>query len=85
MSAEPVRNPEDASTEEIVRVGTASSIAEAYAWRQALRDEGVECKVVGEYLGGVGLVPSNQLAEVWVHVGDFEKARSILKQWLEPT
>ncbi len=74
----------DRSTEEIVRVGIASNVAEAYAWRQALQDEGIECKVVGEYLGGFGTIPAGNIApEVWVHSADIERARSILKDWLD--
>lgn len=76
----------DIGSDDIVRVGTASSVPEAYAWRQALQDEGINCKVVGEYLGvgGFGTIAAGNIApEVWVHASDIDRARSILKDWLD--
>ncbi len=75
----------DTSTpDEIVRVASAASVAEAYGWRQALQDEGISCKVVGEYLGGFGIVPTGSVTpEVWVHRNDELRAREVLKTWLE--
>ena len=70
--------------DEVVRIATAGSVPEAYAWRQALQDEGISCKVVGEYLGGLGMVPAANIApEIWVHQNDEHRAREVLKTWLE--
>lgn len=75
-----------ASDDEIVRIAVATTTAEAYAWRQALQDEGVSCKVVGEYLTGLGMTPGGSMApEIWVHRNDEDRAKSILKPWLEKT
>ena len=50
-----------------MRLVTAGSPQEAHLWRQALEDEGVRCRVVGEYLGGFGVVcPGHPVPELWV-------------------
>jgi hypothetical protein len=70
----------DQHGEEIVRLVTASSPQEAHLWRQALEDEGVRCRVVGEYLGGFGVVPpGHPVPELWVHQEDAERAQAILE------
>jgi hypothetical protein len=46
----------DRRRDEIVRLVTASSPQEAHRWRQALEGQGVPCRVVGEDLGGFGVV-----------------------------
>jgi hypothetical protein len=43
--------------DDIVRLETASSPQQAHLWRQALEEQGIRCRVVGEYLGSFGLVP----------------------------
>jgi hypothetical protein len=64
--------------DDIVRVGTASNPQEAYLWQQALQEEGIQCRVVGDYLdAGVGDVPGIR-PEVWVHRNDLERARALL-------
>jgi Putative prokaryotic signal transducing protein len=74
----------DNANDEIVRLATASNVAEAYAWRQALQDEGISCKVVGEYLGAVGVAPTGSMSpEIWVHRSEADRAQTILKTWLE--
>jgi hypothetical protein len=64
--------------EEIVRLAQARNPQEAYIWRDALLDEGIDARVVGDMLaGGFGeLNPT--FPEVWVHKQDLEKARAIL-------
>jgi Putative prokaryotic signal transducing protein len=71
--------------DEIVRLAIAESVPEAYAWRQALQDEGISCRVVGEYLGGgIGMVPAGNIGpEIWVHQSDEDRAREVLKTWLD--
>jgi hypothetical protein len=68
------RDPDD-----IVQLVTAPNPAQAHIWKQALRDEGIDCKVVGDYLNaGIGDVSGIQ-AEVWVHRHDLDKAKAVLE------
>jgi hypothetical protein len=69
------RNPHD-----VVRLATARNPAQAHVWEQALRDEGIECKVVGDYLdAGIGDIPGVG-AELWVHQDDVPAATEVLKR-----
>jgi len=69
-------NPDD----EIVRLLTAPNPAEAHIWEQALRDEGIKAKVVGDFLdAGLGDIPGMK-AELWVRRGDAERAMEILRR-----
>jgi hypothetical protein len=69
-----------AANDEIVRLATARDPQEAHWWAQALEAEGIRCQVVGEYLGGFGVVPpGHPVPEVWVHHNDVERARSVLQ------
>jgi hypothetical protein len=69
----------DHQGEGIVRLVTASSPQEAHLWRQALEDEGIRCRVVGEYIGSFGVVyPGHPVPELWVHKEDAERAQAIL-------
>jgi hypothetical protein len=69
------RDPDD-----VVRLMTAANPVEAHVVEQALRDEGIESRVVGDYLGaGIGDVPGLR-PEVWVHRDDFETAQSVLEK-----
>ncbi len=68
------RNPDD-----IVRLATATNPAEAHVWEQALRAEGIQCKVVGDYLdAGLGDIPGMR-AELWVHRDDVAAATAVLR------
>jgi len=70
--------------DDIVRVGTASNPQQAYLWQQALAEEGIQARVVGDYLGaGVGDVPGIQ-PEVWVHRNDADRARALLAEHEHP-
>jgi hypothetical protein len=65
--------------DDIVRLARASNQAEAYLWQQALEEEGIPCKVVGDLLeGGIGDVPGIR-PEVWVHRPDLERAGAFLE------
>ena len=69
-------NPSD----DIVRLATALNPAQAHLMEQALRQAGVRCKVVGDYLNaGLGDIPGMQ-AEIWVHRDDVARAQRILEQ-----
>ncbi len=69
--------------DDIVRLRTASNPAEAHLWREALEDEGIQCKVVGDYLdAGLGDIPGVR-AEIWVHRDDVARAEEVLRQTQE--
>jgi hypothetical protein len=70
-----VRDPND-----VVRLVRAPNPAQAHIWKQALRDQGIQAKVVGDYLGaGLGNLPQMQ-AEVWVHRDDVSQAEEVLRR-----
>jgi hypothetical protein len=71
-------------SDEIVRLATARNPFEAHEWEQALRDEEIYCKVVGDYLNaGLGGI-SGILPEIWVRKEDLERAEKVLSK-LEDT
>lgn len=64
----------------IVRLATASNPQEAVLWQQALKAEGIRCRVVGETLGSFGVVyPGSVQPEVWVFESDADRARPVLQ------
>ena len=66
--------------EDIVRLVTAPTPAQAHIWQQALQAEGIRCHVVGDYLdAGLGDLPGMS-AELWVHRDDLARAEEILRQ-----
>ena len=76
MSAESTRD-------DIVHLATAANPVEAHIWEQALKEAGVPCRVVGDFLdAGVGDIPGVQ-AEVWVHRDDLARAEEVLRQGQE--
>jgi hypothetical protein len=63
----------------IVRLATARNPAEAHVWEQALRDAGISCHVVGDYLdAGLGDIPGMR-SEIWVHQKDLDAATKVLE------
>lgn len=75
MSAEP--------SDDIVRLATAPNPAQAHIWEQALRQAGVRCKVVGDYLdAGLGDIPGVR-AEIWVHKEDVARGEEVLREMRE--
>jgi hypothetical protein len=63
----------------IVRLSSAGTLQEADAWRLALEQHGVRCKVVGDYLtAGHGVGVAGMCPEVWIHAEDWDKAKAIL-------
>lgn len=67
-------------SDDIVRIATATTPAQAYIWRDALQAEGISCRVVGDYLdAGIGDI-STLRPEVWVHRDDADRAARILKK-----
>jgi hypothetical protein len=69
----------------IVRLATARNPFQAHTWEQALREEGIPCKVVGDYLdAGLGDI-SGLLPEIWVHHDDMARAEKVLEAVDEAT
>ncbi|HKI38404.1 MAG TPA: DUF2007 domain-containing protein [Gemmataceae bacterium] len=67
-------------SEDVVRLATAPNPAQAHIWEQALREAGVRCKVVGDYLdAGFGDIPGMQ-AEIWVHRDELVRAEQVLRE-----
>ena len=71
------------SSDDIVRLVAAPNPAQAHIWEQALRQAGVRCKVVGDYLSaGIGDIPGLQ-AEIWVHKEDVARGEQVLREMQE--
>jgi hypothetical protein len=67
-------------SDDIVRLATAPNPAQAHIWGQALRQAGVRCKVVGDYLdAGIGDIPGMR-AEIWVHKDDLARGQEVLRE-----
>ncbi len=65
--------------EEVIRLVTAPNPAQAHIWEEALRAEGIRCKVVGDYLNAsFGNIPG-LLPEIWVHQQDQARAEEVLR------
>lgn len=70
----------DRDPHDVVCLAKAPNPAIAHIWEQALRDEGIQAKVVGDYLdAGMGDIGSME-AEVWVHREDLNAAKAILEK-----
>jgi Putative prokaryotic signal transducing protein len=65
--------------DDLVRLATASTPAEAHLMEQVLAAEGIRSHAVGDYLdAGIGDIPGFR-AEVWVHRDDLAAAESALR------
>jgi hypothetical protein len=72
MSTEP--------SDDIIRLATAENPVQAHILEQALRAEGIRCKVVGDYLdASFGDLPGLK-PEIWVHRDDVERAQAVLRE-----
>ena len=73
----------ESTQDDIVRLATATNPLQAHIWEQALKEAGISCRVVGDFLdAGVGDIPGVQ-AEVWVHRDDLARAEEVLRQGQE--
>jgi putative signal transducing protein len=71
-------------SDDIVRLVTAPNPAQAHIWAQGLKQAGVRCRVVGDYLNaGFGDVPGVR-AEIWVHRDDVARAEDVLREMQTP-
>jgi hypothetical protein len=65
---------------DVVKLATARNPFEAHEWEQALQDEDIYCKVVGDYLdAGIGDI-SGMLPEIWVRGDDLKRAKKVLER-----
>jgi hypothetical protein len=65
---------------EVVRLAAAANPFQAHIWQQALEQEGIRCKVLGDYLdAGLGDIPGFS-AEIWVETADLARAETILRE-----
>ena len=65
--------------DDLIRLATAQTPFQAHAWEQALREEGIWCKAVGDFLdAGLGDI-SGVLPEIWVRRDDLAGAQKVLK------
>jgi len=65
--------------DDIVRLAAAGNRAEAEVWRQALEEEGVSCKVVGDFLQAGFIDAPGIRPEIWVHRNDLGRATEVLE------
>lgn len=72
-----------ADRDEIVRLATAPNPARAHVWAEALKAEGIRCKVVGDYLDASFGDLSGTLPEIWVRRGDLIRAEAVLRREVE--
>jgi hypothetical protein len=69
---------------DVVKLATAANPVQAHVWQQALQEEGISCKVVGDFLdAGLGDLPGIS-AEIWVHRNDLARAQEIIQAGEEP-
>jgi hypothetical protein len=64
--------------DQIVSLSGAPNPALAHIWESALRQEGIHCQVVGDFLdAGIGDVPGLQ-PEIWIRRQDITQAQAVL-------
>jgi hypothetical protein len=60
----------------------AANLTDAHMVCHVLRQEGVECHILGEFLqGGVGELPAHSMVRVQVPVAHLERARALIAEW----
>lgn len=66
--------------DQIVSLTRAPNAAQAHIWKNALRNKGIRCRVVGDYLdAGIGDISGVQ-PEIWVKIQDTSQAQTVLQQ-----
>lgn len=66
--------------DQLVSLTRAPNAAQAHIWKNALRDEGIRCQVVGDYLdAGIGDISGVQ-PEIWVKLQDTTQAQAVLQR-----
>lgn len=69
---------QDVHENSVVRLVTAANLQEATVWLQALEEEGITCRLVGDILGTYGVFFGAMCPEIWVVESDAERALEIL-------
>ncbi len=65
---------------QVICLITAANPVQAHIWENALRAEGINCQVVGDFLDlGIGDISGIQ-PEIWVKRQDFIRAKCVLRQ-----
>jgi hypothetical protein len=73
----------ESEQDDIVKLATAGNPVQAHIWEEALKAEGVRCRVVGDFLdAGLGDIPGLS-AELWVRRKDLARAEEILRRGQE--
>jgi hypothetical protein len=66
--------------DQLVSLTRAPNPGQAHIWENALRDEGIRCQVVGDYLDtGIGDISGIQ-PEIWVKRQDMSQAQTVLQR-----
>jgi hypothetical protein len=66
--------------DQVVSLTTAPNPAQAHIWENVLREQGIVCQVVGDYLGaGIGDISGVQ-SEIWVRRQDVTQAQAVLQR-----
>jgi hypothetical protein len=60
-------------------LASAATLPEAYAWREALQEEGITASVVGVSLAASPATVADNPAELWVREKDRDRAAAILE------
>lgn len=68
----------------VIRLVTAANLQEASVWVQALEEEGICCRLVGDILGNYGVFQGAMCPEIWVLKKDEEQARILLESHHHP-
>ena len=60
----------------------AANAADAHMVCDVLRQEGVECHILGEYLqGGMGELPAHSMVRIQVPTAQLAQARALIAAW----
>lgn len=67
----------------LVRLAAASNSFQAHIWQQGLEQEGIRCKVLGDFLeASLADLPGSS-PEIWVEAADLPRAEKVLRQHQE--
>lgn len=59
-----------------------NNIIDANLLKGLLKQEGIDCRISGEYLqGGIGELPPFGIAQLLVDEADFEQASNVINAW----
>lgn len=86
IKPEPTIKNDTATTEDprnLVRLAAALNSFQAHLWQQGLEQEGIRCKVLGDFLeASLADLPGSS-PEIWVEAADLSRAEEVLRQHRE--